>query len=136
MNGASTIRKSLYAFWLCTVSVCIGLNWTALQLVAWTGMTITNARTMDLSLALETAMSGDQHCLVCRLANRQRESDSESPWNFSQSAFEFEGVVANYKMVLNLCSFSLVMPVRDDVFLHQCVPPPDPPPEKFFNYTS
>ncbi len=136
MNGASTIRKSLYAFWLCTVSVCIGLNWTALQLVAWTGMTITNARTMDLSLALETAMSGDKPCLVCRFANRQRESDSESPWNFSQSAFEFEGVVANYKMVLNLCSFSLVMPVRDDVFLHQCVPPPDPPPEKFFNYTS
>jgi hypothetical protein len=99
-------------------------------------MTITNARTMDLSLALETAMSGDKPCLVCRFANRQRESDSESPWNFSQSAFEFEGVVANYKMVLNLCSFSLVMPVRDDVFLHQCVPPPDPPPEKFFNYTS
>ena len=129
------IRKTLCVLWLCSVSLCIGLNWTALQLVAWTGMTITNACTMDLSLALETAMSGDQHCLVCRFANRQRESESESPRNSSQSAFEFEGVMANYKIVLNLCSFSLVMPVQDDAFLYQCVPPPDPPPEKFFNYT-
>ena len=136
MSETSTIRKSLSPIWLCAISVCIGLNWTALQLVAWLGMTMTNARTMDLPIALERAMSGEQSCVVCRFANYQHDSNTESPWNSSQSAFEFEGVVADYKIVLNLNFFSLVMPVRDDVFLHQCVPPPDPPPEKFFIYTS
>ena len=135
MKEAPTLRKSLYALWLCAVSVCIGLNWTALQMVAWAGMTMSNARTMDLAVALEEAVGGEQSCVVCSFANLQRESDLESPWNSSQSAFDLKGVMVNPQIVLGLCPFSLVPPERDDAFFHQYSSPPDPPPEKSFNYT-
>ena len=127
-------RLSLLCLWV--AAVCVGLNWAALQVVAWAGMTMANARTMDLPLALEKAMSGEQSCVVCRFANSQRDSDTESPLNFSQSAFDLEGVLVNPQAILDLRPFSSVPPERDDAFLQQCVPPPDPPPEKSFNYTS
>ena len=135
MNVASRLRKSLFALCLCAFAVCVGLNWAALQFMAWAGMTMTNSRTMDFPIALERAMSGEQSCVVCRFASRQRESDPESPWNFSQSAFDLEGVLGNPQIILDLRPFSSVPPERDGAFLQQCVPPPDPPPEKSFNYT-
>ena len=45
----------------------MGFNWAALQLVAWTGMTVQNARTMDWDTALERAVAGQQSCMICRL---------------------------------------------------------------------
>ena len=92
---------------------------------------MTNSRTMDLPIALERTMSGEQSCVVCRFASRQCESDLESPWNFSQSAFDLEGVLGKPQIVLDLRPFSSVPPERDGAFLQQCVPPP----EKAFNYT-
>ncbi len=50
----------MYALWLCAVSVCVGLNWAVLQVVAWAGMTMTNAHTMGLSGAFEKAIEGQK----------------------------------------------------------------------------
>ena len=59
----------------------MGFNWAALQLVAWTGMTVQNAWTMDWDTALERAVASQQSCMICRLIDdRQdiRETEGEA----------------------------------------------------------
>lgn len=65
----------------------MGFNWAALQLVAWTGMTVQNARTMDWDTALERAVAGQQSCMICRLIDdRQDIRETEG------KAIMFQGV--------------------------------------------
>ena len=129
MSQTSRIRKTLCVFWLCSVSVCIGLNWTALQLVAWVGMTITNARTMDLSAAAEKATEGRQVCVVCRLLSQGKKTESDSLWRFHyvsevKAVFEDNQFVLNPMQGFKICVGSFVCPVTDIDL------PPTPPPEK------
>ena len=65
----------------------MGFNWAALQLVAWTGMTVQNARTMDWNTAMERAVTGQQSCMICRLIDdRQGAEEAEG------KAIVFQGV--------------------------------------------
>ena len=69
------------------VGLCMGFNWAALQLVAWAGMTVQNARTMDWDTALERAVAGQQSCMICRLIDdRQDIGETEG------EAIVFQGV--------------------------------------------
>ena len=69
------------------VGLCMGFNWAALQLVAWTGMTVQNARTMDWDTAMEHAVAGQQSCMICRLIDdRQGAEEAEG------KAIVFQGV--------------------------------------------
>ena len=129
MREAPTLWKSLYALWLCAVSVCVGLNWTALQVVAWSGMTMTNLRTMDLSVAAEKAIEGQQTCVICRLLNQGQKTKSESSLNLHSGA-ELKAVFKDNQFVLN--------PLQDfkgciDFFVGPIThidSPPLPPPER------
>ena len=129
MSQASPIRKTLCVLWLCAVSVCMGLNWTALQMVAWAGMTMTNARTMHLSAAAEKAIEGQQTCVICRLLNPGKNTKSDSTWSL-HSGSELKAVFKDNQFVLNplqgfeICVGSFVSPVT-------CIDsPPLPPPER------
>lgn len=71
----------------------MGFNWAALQLVAWTGMTVQNARTMDWDTALERAVAGQQSCMICRLIDdRQDIGETEGEAIVFQS-MEIKGVL-------------------------------------------
>ena len=74
-------------------AVFMGFNWTALQLVAWAGMTAQNAKTMDWETAFERAVAGQQSCMICRLIDdRQNTGESESAATGVQG-LEIEGVL-------------------------------------------
>ena len=74
-------------------AVFMGFNWTALQLVAWAGMTAQNARTMDWDTALERAVAGQQSCMICRLIDdRQDIGETEGEAIVFQS-MEIKGVL-------------------------------------------
>jgi len=118
----------MYALWLCAVSVCVGLNWTALQVVAWTGMTMANARTMDLSVAVEKAIGDQKTCVICRLLDHKQKTMADSPLGL-HSGSEIEAVFKDNKLVLDrlqnfkVCIVIFVSPVTNTAS------PPVPPPE-------
>jgi len=106
----------------------MGFNWAALQLVAWTGMTVQNARTMDWDTALERAVTGQQSCMICRLIDdRQDIGETEG------AAIVFQGV--EIKGVLH--STAILVPRSQDTLqqvehfnppltLHTAPQPPPP----------
>ena len=100
MGNASKERTPLHAFLLCSIAVCVGLNWTALQLVAWTGMALENAHTMKLSLAVEKAVEGQQTCVICRLLNEKQKTKPDSPLSKLNSGIELKAVFNEDKIVL------------------------------------
>ena len=57
----------------CLVPLCAWGSTGALQLVAWTGMTVQNARTMDWDTALGRAVAGQQSCMICRLIDDRQD---------------------------------------------------------------
>ena len=128
MSQATAMRKTLCALWLCAVSVCVGLNWTALQVVAWSGMTMTNLRTMDLSVAAEKAIEGQQTCVICRLLNQGQKTKSESLLNLYSGA-ELKAVFKDNQFVLNpLQDFKVCIDFFVGPITH-IDSPPLPPPE-------
>ena len=129
MGNASKLRTPLYAFCLCSIGVCVGLNWTALQLVAWTGMALENAHTMKLSLAVEKAIEGQQSCVICRLLNEKQKTKSDSPLSKLNSGIELKAVLKEDKIVLvAFHDFKIRFGVfnRPITFLDS---PPSPPPQ-------
>ena len=100
MSVVSKLRVSLPALWFCSVAVCVGLNWTALQLIAWTGMTLNNARTMNLTTAVNKAVEGQGDCVICRLLDQQQKAESESSLLQLHSAIELKAVVKDGRVVL------------------------------------
>ena len=130
MGNASKLRTPLYAFCLCSIGVCVGLNWTALQLVAWTGMALENAHNMKLSLAVEKAVEGQQTCVICRLLNEKQKTKPDSPLNKLNSGIELKAVLKEDKIVLvafhdfEIRFGVLIGPIT---FLDS---PPSPPPQE------
>lgn len=127
MSQGPAIRKTLCALWLCAVSVCVGLNWTALQVVAWSGMTMTNLRTMDLSVAAEKAIEGQQTCVICRLLDQGLKTKPDSPLNlYSES--ELKAVFEDSQFVLNpLQDFKVCIVFLLGPSTHIDLPPLPPP---------
>ena len=100
MIADSKLRTSLHALCFCSVAVCIGLNWTAFQLIAWTGMTLNNARTMNLTTAVNKAVEGQGACVICRLLDQQQKAESESSLLQLHSAIELNAVIKDDRVVL------------------------------------
>lgn len=100
MSVVSKLRVSLHALCFCSVAVCVGLNWTALQLIAWTGMTLNNARTMNLTSAMNKAVEGQGTCVICRLLDQQQKAESESSLLQLHSAIELKAVIKDDRVVL------------------------------------
>lgn len=76
-----------------SIALCMGLNWAALQLVAWAGMTAQNSRTMDWATALDRAVAGQQSCVICRLIDERDVRDAPQGAAMVIQAQEIEGVM-------------------------------------------
>ena len=55
----------------------MGLHWPALQVAAWTGMILKNARHMPLGAAIAKTIRGDRPCVVCRLVREGQQAEQE-----------------------------------------------------------
>jgi hypothetical protein len=55
----------------------IGLQWIALQSVAWTAMIIQNTRQASLCHAVERAFDGTHPCSLCHIVNKGRASEQK-----------------------------------------------------------
>ena len=108
------------------VAFAMGLQWPALQVAAWTGMTLKNARHLPLGAALAKAVRGDRPCVVCRLVRDGQQAEQEQRDTLHVERLEGVQQVASFDLCPRLilqghAPPAVGMPDRLD-------PPPLPPP--------
>ena len=109
-----------------SIALCMGLNWAALQLVAWAGMTAQNFRSMDWATALDRAVAGQQSCVICRLIDEREARDAPQGAATVIQGLEIEGV-----MGLNTAYMSHVQgQYKSSANFTTHAPPQPPPPER------
>ena len=112
------------------LTTMVGLHWTLLQTVAWTGMLANNLCTESLSQAVSNTFNGDHPCPLCRAIAAAKKSEKKSEALAASLKFEFPPSQAG---------FVLTAPPRFqsatalDSAPQSCRPkPPTPPPRSFF----
>ena len=113
---------------LVALALClsVGLHWSFLQAVAWTGMLATYASQGSLSQALQKTFDGQHPCKLCKIVRAGCESDSKQcpgstvskldPWlHTEQTLFFFP------QLIFHPVSVTLAGLTRSE-------PPPLPPP--------
>jgi hypothetical protein len=112
------------------LTTMVGLHWTLLQTVAWTGMLANNLCTESLSQAVANTFDGDHPCPLCRAIAAAKKSEKKSEALASSLKFEFPPAQSG---------LALTAPPRPqpapalDFFPQSCrQKPPTPPPRSFF----
>lgn len=115
--------------WVVVIGLVLatGGHWSALQSVAWVGMTIQFSRSDDLSTALRKTFDGEHPCSLCKVVQEGRKAEKE------QAAVKIE---TKLDFFLSVAHSEIVGPEFDDERaprlvdrLHSRVEaPPTPPP--------
>jgi len=100
----NVIRKSLVKLqkaWMPLAVLCLGLNWSGVQLTVWTAMTVDNARNMSFNEAFKHALNGEKvlfdedscACVPCRFIKWKHEEENQLPDELYVGQYSLEGVV-------------------------------------------
>lgn len=111
---------------VCALVLSTGLQWAALQTVAWTSMLAANLRSHSMSEAMSDTFGGRHPCPICRAIAAARKAQKNSEALAANLKFEFPPVADG---------FTLISPAPDSAFSQTelsaaSVPtkPPVPPP--------
>ncbi|MDP7011663.1 MAG: hypothetical protein QF685_09810 [Verrucomicrobiota bacterium] len=122
--------RALKAVVLVVIALALGLQWAALQVVAWTGMTLTNMQTMPLPVAIEKATSGQEACALCLFIQENRENSAgEKKMTLRPvSSLDAVSAIKDNLLVVPHLSFCLL---HDNLIIHggDMESPPRPPPK-------
>jgi len=99
----NVIRKSLVKLqkaWMPLAVLCLGLNWSGVQLTVWTAMTVDNARKMSFNEAFKHALNGEKvlfdedscACVPCRFIKWKHEEENQLPDELYVGQYSLEGV--------------------------------------------
>jgi hypothetical protein len=104
----------------------IGLHWTLLQAVAWTGMIATYSRSATFAQALEKTFDGQHPCKLCQEIAQGKHSQKKSEYKVELSKLGFSRGPVQF-VFYRPSSFREVPPfnVGADLLAHA---PPVPPP--------
>ena len=113
------------------IAIALGLQWAALQMVAWTGMILTNAQTMPLAVAVEKTVSGEEECVLCLFIEENRTNSAGEETVILRSTFSLEAVYSIQDSLLDTPHFAFCF-LQENFIIHieDKQGPPRPPPEK------
>jgi hypothetical protein len=63
---------------ICALCCAIGLQWVALQSIAWTAMIVDYSKRGSLCEAIKQTFDGAHPCSLCRIVNRGKTTDKKS----------------------------------------------------------
>ena len=112
------------------VALTFGLQWVALQMVAWTGMTYMSALTMPFTVAIEKTVSGGQACGLCLFIQENQINDRGEntvilkPLSSTDIVFSIKENLLNPPPVLSCLVHDIITVHRGNIEA-----PPRPPPE-------
>jgi hypothetical protein len=139
----NVIRKSLVKLqkaWMPLAVLCLGLNWSGVQLTVWTAMTVDNARKMSFNEAFKHALNGEKvlfdedscACVPCRFIKWKHEEENQLPDELYVGQYSLEGVAGK-----TYCHFRLgytefcLLSDFNHRFASMNSPPLSPPPRPF-----
>ena len=86
----------------------LGLHWTLLQTIAWTGMLVSYSRNTSLTEAVSKTFDGQHPCCMCKAIKAGREAEREQ-------APEKSAPDAKIKCVLPAAVTFLYMPITSEL---------------------
>ena len=109
----------------------IGLQWIALQSVAWTTMIVEYSKCAPLGKAIAQTFDGAHPCSLCHVVNNGKNSEKKS---------ELQSAAPKIDIICTARSVQLVRPARpfeytttDSLFSNFSHSPPAPPPRCFLS---
>ena len=117
------ICRAITIFALCCA---IGLQWLALQSIAWTAMIVDNAKHASLCRAIAQTFDGAHPCSLCQIVNNAKSTETKS---------DLQPLTLKIDMICVWRTISLLQPfvpidyaARDFSFNKLGRSPPAPPP--------
>jgi hypothetical protein len=121
------IARAVTIFALCCA---IGLQWLALQSIAWTVMIVDNAKHVSLCHAIARTLDGAHPCSLCHIVNTAKTAEKKS---------ELQLLTPKIDMISIRRAMNLVQPFVRFHYATSDFPvsgidqsPPVPPPRNFF----
>lgn len=89
------------------VALClaIGLQWFALQSIAWTAMMIQNAKQVSFCKAVEHTFDGTRPCSLCHIVNKGQTSQKKQNTQTSVAKIDITCVVRPFRLLPRLVPF-------------------------------
>ena len=104
----------------------IGLHWTFLQIVAWTGMVVTYSQDAPLGEAMAKTFDGKHPCCLCDEIAKAKTSERKAEFTLKLSKLEFPRIAD--AIVLYPPSAFVELRTRDQSAKLLTHAPPTPPP--------
>ena len=129
-NLVSVLRCIGRAVGIFALCCAIGLQWVALQSIAWTAMIVDYSKHASLSKALAQTFDGAHPCSLCRIVAKSKACEKKS---------DLQLLTPKIDMICTKRAMALVQPfvrfhygTSDFSFLEIGQPPPVPPPRNPF----
>ena len=104
----------------------IGLHWTILQMVAWTGMVVAYSQHASIGEALAKTFDGKHPCNLCNSISKARKSEKKSDTPFEVKRLKFVNAPVAYVFVAPQDFY--VVNCGEDGANPSSLEPPTPPP--------
>jgi hypothetical protein len=104
----------------------IGLQWIALQSIAWTTMLMQNSKRAPLRAAISQTFDGAHPCSLCHIVNKAKSTERKSDVQLLAPKIDMMCVVRVNRLMPRFSHFDYV--VRDFSFFEIEYSPPVPPP--------
>jgi len=130
MTNRSVNLRPVQAIMFGLAVLAVSLQWAALQMVAWVGMTLTNAQSMPLSQAMEKAISGRDACALCLFIEENRTNADGEETVLVRPVHSLEAVFGVQGSLLDVTPTSCSL--LHDIFIvygGDMQMPPRPPPK-------
>ena len=130
MTNRSVNLRPVQAIVFGLAVLAVSLQWAALQMVAWVGMTLTNAQSMPLSQAMEKAISGRDACALCLFIEENRKNADGEETVLMRPVHSLEAVFGVHGSLLDVTPTSCYL-LHDIFIVHggDMQMPPRPPPK-------
>jgi len=108
----------------------IGLHWSFLQVVAWTGMLITYSHDRPVTEAVSDTFDGQHPCKLCKQIAKGKRTETRSTFQFESSKVKFAHAAVT--IVYSTPPLLWEMAALDEAAALLTHSPPIPPPRSFF----
>ena len=111
------------------VAICLslGLQWAALQGIAWTGMLIEFSKEGTLVEAVSKTFNGDHPCPLCKAVEKGAQQQDQKGLEKS-SLKKLDAVVVQAVRLVPPPGLRVLYPVLETRLVQQCLPPVVEPP--------
>ena len=127
----SVVRCLARAVTICALCCAIGLQWVALQSIAWTAMIVDYAKRGTLCEAIAQTFDGAHPCSLCHIVERGKTADKKSDLQLLTPKID---MICTKRAITLVRPFTCVDYVAGDFSVFQIgESPPVPPPRNSFS---